>query len=130
MDIEDTFSAVSNNQSVCIHARDQMDTCNMEKIQAMKNAVAAFVPADQREQIEVKSSSPALLPPSKTTSTTSHNKSDSPKMISGSQNNLLRKLLHENEISVQDFCNQNGVNRIEDLTMAKARVIIRDLTNN
>ena len=54
MDIEVTFTAVKDNQTVCIRAREQMETCNKEKIQTMKDVVNAFVPSGQQGQIEVK----------------------------------------------------------------------------
>ena len=57
-----------------------------------------------------------------------NSKSGSTKMISSKQMNLLLKRLRENDTSVEALCQANGVSRIQDLTMAKAREIIRDLS--
>lgn len=128
MEIEVTYSAVNGNQSVCIHAREQMETCNKEKIQAMKDAVNAFVPSGQQGQIEVKCSPNALSVPSMQTANPNSNEPQPVKMISGKQISLLMRRLRENGSSVKDLCLANGVNSIQDLTMAKAREIIHDLS--
>ena len=57
-----------------------------------------------------------------------NSKSGSTKMISSKQMNLLLKRLRENDTSVEALCQANGVNRIQDLTMARAREIIHDLS--
>jgi len=129
MDIEVTFTAVNGNQSVCIRAREQMETCNKEKIQTMKEAVNAFVPSGQQRQIEVKcfhnasqSATAQSVPPT-------GKKSDQSKKISSNQVGFLRKLLSEHKINVQNFCQENGISQIEELSMANARKIISDLNN-
>ena len=58
-----------------------------------------------------------------------HKKSLLEKMISEKQINLLMRRLRENNTSVQELCQVNGVKRIQDLTMAKAREIIHDLSD-
>ena len=129
MDIEVTFTAVNGNQSVCIRAREQMETCNKEKIQTMKDAVNAFIPSGQQGQIEVRCS-PNTLPPSPAQKADNAvKKAGSEKMISEKQINLLMRRLRENNTSVQELCQVNGVKRIQDLTMAKAREIIHDLSD-
>ena len=130
MDVEVTFTAVRDNQSVCIRTREQMESCNMEKIQAMKDVVAAFVPAGQQNQIEVRCS-PIALPSAPTPPVNPKNqKSDSLKKITSSQLDFLRKLLRSHKIDVQRFCQENGINRIEDLSLDNARTIIADLNKS
>ena len=52
---------------------------------------------------------------------------DLSKMITASQVGFLLKLLGKHKISVQSFCQENGINRIEDLSLDDARTIIADL---
>ena len=128
MEIEVIYTAVKDNQSVSIRAREQMETCNRGKIQAMKEVVAAFVPPEQQKQIEVKCSPNALSVSPMQTANPNSNEPQPAKMISGKQISLLMRRLRENGSSVQDLCLANGVNCIQDLTMAKAREIIHDLS--
>ena len=124
MDIEVTFTAVNGNQSACIRAREQMENFNYGKIQAMKKAVAEFVPSGQQGQIEVKSSSNAL-PSSQTSSANpSSNPPDPSKMITSGQLSYLMSLLKKHKISVQSLCKDNGIKRIEDLSLDNAKEII------
>ena len=123
MDIEVTFTAVNGNQSACIRAREQMENFNYGKIQAMKKAVAEFIPSGQQGQIEVKSSSNAL-PSSQTSSANpSSNPPDPSKMITSGQLSYLLSLLKKHKISVQSLCKDNGIKRIEDLSLDNAKEI-------
>ena len=124
MEIEVTYTAVKDNQSVCIRAKEQMESINYGKIQAMKKVVAEFVPPGQQGQIEVKSSSNAL-PSSQTSSANpSSNPPDPSKMITSGQLSYLLSLLKKHKISVQSLCKDNGIKRIEDLSLDNAKVII------
>ena len=127
MEIEVTYSAVNGNQSACIRAREQMDGFNYGKIQAMKKVVAEFVPSGQQGQIEVRQTSKAL-PSSPTASANPSSNSPNPlKMITSGQVSYLQSLLKKHKISVQSLCQENEINRIEDLTLDKAKEIIARL---
>ena len=127
MDVEVTFTAVNDNLSACIRAREQMDGFNYGKIQAMKKVVAEFVPSGQQGQIEVRQTSKAL-PSSPTASANPSSNSPNPlKMITSGQVSYLQSLLKKHKISVQSLCQENEINRIEDLTLDKAKEIIARL---
>ena len=78
------------------------------------------------EVVVLDTSSPS--PPAQQNSSPDISKSSSTKMISSKQINLLMRQLRENGTSVEALCQANGVTRIQDLTMARAREIIRDLS--
>ena len=127
MEIEVIYTAVKDNQSACIRAREQMDGFNYGKIQAMKKVVAEFVPSGQQGQIEVRQTSKAL-PSSPTASANPSSNSPNPlKMITSGQVSYLQSLLKKHKISVQSLCQENEINRIEDLTLDKAKEIIARL---
>ena len=72
---------------------------------------------------------PKTLPSAQPKVFTDSSKSDPTKMISPKQMSLLTRKLRENGTTVEALCQANGVNRIQDLTMARAREIIHDLTD-
>ena len=72
---------------------------------------------------------PKTLPSAQPKVFTDSSKSDPTKMISPKQMSLLTRKLRENGTTVEALCQANGVKRIQDLTMARAREIIHDLTD-
>ena len=90
-----------------------------------KSPQAKFLPNSEVTVLDVPSSSPPVQPKD----FPDNNKSGPTKMISPKQISLLTRKLNEKRMSPETLCLENGVNRIQDLTMARAREIIRDLTD-
>ena len=130
MNVEVTYSATIKNQNLIVKVTEQMETRNKTKIQEMKEVLADFCAPVQQDQIEVRCSPVALqsvpTPPGKPT----NQMSDSPKKISSNQVGFLLRLLRGHKIDVQRFCQENRINRIEDLSMDNARTIIADLNKS
>ena len=130
MNVEVTYSATIKNQNLIVKVTEQMETRNKTKIQEMKEVLADFCAPVQQDQIEVRCS-PVALPSVPTPPGNSTNqKSDSPKKITSSQVGFLLRLLRGHKIDVQRFCQENRINRIEDLSMDNARTIIADLNKS
>ena len=129
MEINVSYSAALHNQTLAINVTDKMETKDEEKIKVMKEIMREFVPALQQDQIETR----CIPAASSNLPRLANGKADQPnviKMISDKQIGLLKKQLHERNIPIADFCLQHGVNQVEELSMADARVIIRDLSKN
>ena len=130
MTVEVRCSEVIENKTVSVNVTEQMESANEAKLLEMKKAVNAFLGGRQQREIEVRAS-PNVLPPATTSSEkTSPPKSDSPKKITPEQLGYLLKLLKQHKISVKDFCQQYGVNQVEEMLLDDARGIIHDLKNS
>jgi len=128
MNVVVTCSTVKGNNSMSVNVTDQMETANEAKIQAMQDVVCAFFGHGLQKQIEV-TVTPSSSPVQTALANPSVKPSNLSKKISSSQQVFLLKLLKQHEIPVQRFCQDNGINRIEDLSMDNARTIIADLKN-
>ncbi len=120
MEIEVKTAYEQNGKSVSVKVTEQMDTRNEEKIRMMKNVIMDFYPKGLSAPIQVQS-----LP------MVSGNDPDSspenPKMISKKQVIYLRDLLKQNKITETQFCNQNHVTSLNQLSNDDARALIEKL---
>ena len=133
---EITYAIQNDRPSIMIRVSVQEegnstpDLCGM--LCSIQEAITEFQKTPQAkllsstEVVVQEASSPS--PPVQQNSSPESSKSDPTKMISSKQMNLLMRQLRENGTSVEALCQANGVSRIQDLTMARAREIIHDLS--
>ena len=120
MEIEVKTAYEQNGKSVSIKVTEQMDTRNEAKIQMMKNVIEDFFPAGQSAKIQVQ-----RVP--MVSGNNPENSSEKQKMISKKQIIFLRDLLEQNKITETQFCNQNHVACLNQLTNDDARALIERL---
>lgn len=133
MNVEVTYSATIDNQTMLIRVAEQMETKNEAKIREMKDVIAEFVSSGPQGRIEVRCT-PAITSDAQNQTSSSSKQgsttSNGDDTITLRQIGIIKKTLREQNRTENDFCKHYHVNSVEDLSKSNAQWIIKELIAN